>query len=178
MGDYVAMLRGINVGGHRKVPMKDLVQVVAGVGANDIRTYIQSGNLVFSSSIGSEPLKAALEAGIASHFGFAVPVQLRTKAQMSKVVVNNPFLQQGFDEATLHVTFLDARPKKSAVDSISALVFDPDALIVAGREVYLSCPQGYGNTKLHNGFFEKRLNVGATTRNWKTVATLLEMVNA
>jgi uncharacterized protein (DUF1697 family) len=178
VGVYVAMLRGINVGGHKKVPMKDLALVAEGVGANDVRTYIQSGNLVLSSSLSAAPLTQALEAAIATRFGFAVPVQLRTKAQLSHVAVGNPFLKKGLDEATLHVTFLDAAPKKSAIDAISELAFAPDTLVVAGREIYLSCPEGYGNTKLHNGFFEKRLKVGATTRNWKTVVTLLEMANA
>ncbi|HVB09541.1 MAG TPA: DUF1697 domain-containing protein [Bacillota bacterium] len=158
---YVALLRGVNVGG-RVLRMEELRSVCASLGLAEARTYIQSGNVVFrgEAADGTRLAKA-----------LAVPVLLRTTEEMAAVVAANPFPGQGADPKRLHVTFLAAEPTREAPAADSG----PDEFILAGREVYLHCPGGYGETKLHNAFFERRLGVTATTRNWATVQKLAEM---
>jgi uncharacterized protein (DUF1697 family) len=173
---YVALLRGINLGARNRVAMKDLRALVEGLGGEDVRTYLQSGNVVFGASdLPADPAKA-LEASIRKSLGLDVTVLARTKAELDQIVRRNPF--DGADPASLHVTFLADTPAKSGVTDLGEKTFEPDAFDVAVREVYLHCPDGYGRSKLSNAFFEKRLGVRATTRNWKTVTALAELANA
>jgi uncharacterized protein (DUF1697 family) len=156
--------------------MKPLAALFEALGAEDVRTYVQSGNVVFAGR-GPGLTAAAIEQRIAADLGVAVTVLLRTRRELAAVVAANPFLASGADPAKLHVTFLAERP---AADRRRELPEEsgPDALRVHGREVYLHCPNGYGRTKLHNAFVEKRLGVAATTRNWRTVTTLLDLCGA
>ncbi len=103
-------------------------------------------------------------------------VLVRTKAQLRQIAAKNPFLRRGAQPATLYVTFLDRRPSAAAVTALAGKAGGPDEAVVRGREVYLWCPGGYGRTKLNNAFLEQQLDVRGTTRNWKTVTTLLELV--
>jgi uncharacterized protein (DUF1697 family) len=172
------MLRGINVSGRNKLAMADLRALVAAAGGGDVQTYIQSGNAVFTSRRSASAVARALEAGIEEALGNRVPVVMRSREELEAVLGANPFLSPGQDIASLHVTFLNEAPNPAAVvAAISARskATDPDAFEVVGREVFLRCPHGYGNTKLTNAFFEKKLGSEATTRNWKTVTTLVEM---
>ena len=165
MKRYVALLRGINVGGRAKVAMADLRAVFESLGFDDVRTYIQSGNVVFGSSKTVDA--AAVEKRIAAEMGVEPTVLLRTAKEMATVAEGNPFA----DTDGLHVTFLAAKPK----GTVEVPEGQPDELAVVGREVYLRCPNGYGRTKVNNTFLEKQLGVPATTRNWKTVTTLAEL---
>ncbi|HLN17570.1 MAG TPA: DUF1697 domain-containing protein [Acidimicrobiales bacterium] len=169
MATYVVLLRGVNVGGH-KVPTADLQQTLAAMGLSDVRTYIQTGNLVLRSPMKPSELSQRLEARLGATFGFEIAALIRTKSELDRVVAANP-LRRGRDPAKLHVTFLAAKPKATRLDG----AFGPDEYAVVGREVYLHCPGGYGRTKLNNAFLERRLEVAATTRNWRTVTTLAEM---
>ncbi|MBO9637504.1 MAG: DUF1697 domain-containing protein [Siphonobacter aquaeclarae] len=175
MKRVLAMLRGINVSGRNRVPMADLKAFFEAQGHTDVRTYIQSGNVVFSPGASL----SQLESQLFGHFGFEIPVLMRTTPEMEALVANNPFLLEE-DIATdkLHVTFLEELPAKDAVSRLETLSFLPDRFIISGKEVYVYCPDGYGNTKIHNMFFEKKLGVRATTRNWKSVNELLSMLNA
>ncbi|HVF20836.1 MAG TPA: DUF1697 domain-containing protein [Mycobacteriales bacterium] len=165
MKRYVALLRGINVGGHAKVAMADLRTVFESLGFDDVATYIQSGNVVFGSAA---PVDVrAVEQRIADDLGVTPDVLLRTAEEIDAVVRGNPFA----DTDGLHVTFLADTP----TGTVEAPAGQPDELAVVGREAYVRCPDGYGRTKLNNTFLEKRLGVPATTRNWKTVVTLAEM---
>lgn len=168
------MLRGINVSGHRKVSMKELLAVCADLGYRDAESYVQSGNLVFDPGKASAKTVATeLEKAIESAFGYPdVDVLLRTGDELSALVKENPYLADGADPKTLHVTVLKTKPTKELSDDGN---WSPDGFVVAGREVYVSCPNGYGRTKLNNSFFEGRLGVRATTRNWRTICTLAEM---
>jgi uncharacterized protein (DUF1697 family) len=113
---------------------------------------------------------------IRQHFGLEVPVVVRSLEELEQVYANNPFCEgSGRDHAKMHVTFLAGEPGTDRVLGISGPSFLPDEFAVKGKEVYLYCPDGYGRTKLNNPFFESKLKVTATTRNWKTVATLVEM---
>ena len=172
---YVAMLRGINVGGKTKVPMADLRAALADMGLDDVSTYIQSGNVIFRSSISPSTLPPAIEHAIDGAFGLAVKVVVRTSAELAGVVKHNPLVGGGRDLTKLHVTFLASQPAAARMAHIEAEAFLPDEIRVLGREVYLHCPAGYGRTKLNNAFLERTLGTVGTTRNWNTVTTLARM---
>jgi uncharacterized protein (DUF1697 family) len=167
---WVALLRGINLGQRNKVSMADLKQLFAAMEAEDVETYLRSGNVVFKSRVtdGAE-LTGAIERRIKAELGLDVTVLLRTKAELDDVVAGNPFPGA---EDKLHVTFLAEEPERARADSLDPARAGRDRWRVVGREVYLHCPDGYGRSKLSNAYFEKQLGVAATTRNWRTVTAL------
>jgi uncharacterized protein (DUF1697 family) len=171
------MLRGINVGGQKIVKMEKLRCSFEALGFSRIRTYVQSGNVIFETSKGSSnSLSERIEEKILGDFGFSVPVVLRPLDGMRKIVSDNPFLREkGIDPSKLHVTFLSKLPVDAGLGKLDALNATPNQFRIKGREIYLYCPNGYGRTKLSNLTFEKLLAVHATTRNWRTVKTLVEM---
>lgn len=174
---FIAMLRGINVSGHNCVKMEDLRTSFTTLGFARVETYVQSGNVVFmSASKSAANLTKSIEQRMAYDFGFSVPVYLRTADDMAAIVAGNPLLKEtGIDPTKLHVTFLSAAPARTAHEQIAPLAAGTEKFYLVGREIYLYCPEGYGRTKLSNTALEKKLSVGATTRNWKTVNTLLAM---
>jgi uncharacterized protein (DUF1697 family) len=172
---YVALLRGVNVGGARKLPMKELVPALEELGLEDVATYIQSGNVVFRGPAGKAKVVAQLERAIERGFGLDVTVMLRTAAELDRVVGGNPFAD---DEANVHVAFLDRRPAAAAVKKLDPDRSPPDELEVRGTEVYLHFPNGYGRTKLGGDYLERVLGVRATARNWRTVTKMLELAKA
>jgi uncharacterized protein (DUF1697 family) len=175
---YAALLRAINLGSRNKISMPDLRQLFDDLGADDVRTHVQSGNVAFRSKIRStEELVAALEDRISSELGLDIKVLLRTEAQLAKIVGDSPFAESA-DLSKLHVTFLVDAPAAERVAALDPAKFEPDRFAVVGREVHIHCPNGYGRTKLNNAFFEKKLDRVGTTRNWKTVTTLAEMTGA
>jgi len=178
MTTYVAMLRGVNVGGRNKLSMEDLRTLLIAAGAKDVRTYIQSGNAVFTSRRSPSTLVETLESDLEGTLGTKVPVLPRTVDELEVVIDANPFVARGEDAKALHVTFMDEVPTSVALESVRGKRADADEFAVIGRHVYLFCPDGYGSTKLTNTFFEKKLGSPATTRNWKTVTTLVEMAQA
>jgi uncharacterized protein (DUF1697 family) len=174
----IALLRGVNVGGNNKVPMKELVPALASLGLEDVRTYIQSGNLIFRVT-GSPPddaeLGALLERRIAKTFNLRIPVVLRTREELADVVANNPFVAQGAKPETLHVGFLSHPPVREMIAKLDPKRSPPDAFLVAGKEIFFMFPKGLGRTKLTNAYFDKQLATTTTVRNWNTVKTLLSM---
>ncbi|HVD10712.1 MAG TPA: DUF1697 domain-containing protein [Gaiellaceae bacterium] len=175
---YVALLRGINLGGHNKVSMPDLRALFASLGAEDVETYVQSGNVIFKSAEGAGKLTEAIEKSIRRDFGLSVTVLLRTRPQLAKVHAGNPFAKSRKESTRLHVTFLAEKPDAARVRELDPERAKPDEFKVVGQEIYLHCPNGYGRSKLTNAYFEKQLGVAATTRNWKTVTKLAELVSA
>jgi uncharacterized protein (DUF1697 family) len=169
------MLRGINVGGHAKVSMTEVRATFVDMGYGDVRTYIQSGNVVFGASGSAAKLQSAIEQGLEDRFGLTIKVVLRTRAQLDAVIEHNPLAGGGRDTAKLHVTFLASTPASSRTSGLDTRGFLPDEFSVKGREVYVHCPNGYGRTKLNNSFFERALGVTATTRTLRTVTTLADM---
>jgi len=179
MTRYVALLRGINVGGRTRVAMADLRRLALDLGHTQVETYVQSGNLLFGSPAGKPArLAGELERRIAKDLGVSVTVLVRTGDDLARVVAANPFLGGSADPAKLHVTFLAAAPDPERGAQLEAPAGQPDQLSLAGREVYLHTPNGYGRSKLSNAFLEKRLGVAATTRNWKTVGRLAELASS
>jgi uncharacterized protein (DUF1697 family) len=175
---YLALLRGVNVGGNNKLPMKDLIRVFVETGCNDVRTYIQSGNVMFSTDPDAlAGLPGLITTRIASRFGIRTPVVLRTSEQIAGVVANNPFLLEGAEDARLYVMFLADHPSPGRVDGLDPDRSPPDRFIVRGQEVYLRIPNGAATTKLTNSYFDSKLSTTSTVRNWRTVTTLLELMN-
>ncbi len=168
MPTYVALVRGVNVGG-RKLPMAELRASFEALGHADVRTYIQSGNVVFTAKTRSgATVRSEIERAINRDSQLNVTVLLRTPAELTSVMKRNPF----GDDA--YVTFLDEKPSAKHVAAIDPAPFVPDEFAVDGREVFVRCPNGYGRTKINNTFFERKLATRATTRNWNTVKLLHE----
>ncbi len=174
---YVALLRGINLGGHKIVKMDQLRRAFQGLGFDDVKTYIQSGNVVFKGRAQApENLVKRIERKVLRRFGFPVPVVVKTAAEIGEVIKNNPLLKEkGIDLSKLHVTFLSRAPEKGALKMLDAIAAAPDQFRCSGAAVYLYCPNGYHETRVSNNVLEKTLKVGTTTRNWKTVNQLYQM---
>jgi uncharacterized protein (DUF1697 family) len=170
---YVALLRGINVGRHRRISMGDLRGVFEELGLDDVSTYLLSGNVLFASGLPAARLTARLERAIAEELAPGVSILLRTKRELAKVAAANPF--GSHDVSTLHVTFLEKRPSAARARTLDPELGAPDEFRLLGKEIYLRYPHGYGRSKLTNAYFEKQLGVAATTRNWKTVTALAEL---
>jgi uncharacterized protein (DUF1697 family) len=178
MPTYVSMLRGINVGGYKKIAMSELAALYKAAGFTNVKTYIQSGNVVFASrSTSVSRISTAIEKAIQEAFGFPVAVIIRNAEEIGKIFHRNPYLgRKGVSEDHLFVTFLSAAPAPAAIIELSV---NPgktsDEYTIAGTEIYVHCPGGYGKTILTNVFFEKRLKVSATARNWRTTRALHEL---
>lgn len=179
MSTYISLLRGINVGGHKQIRMEELRGVYAAAGLTQVKSYLQSGNVVFDSpETDPASLTATLEAAIAAAFGHAVTVILRRPADLQRVYTGNPFLTaRTEDTSKLHVVFLGAPPDASATAALAVPDREVDEIHVAGQEVYMFCPNGTGRSKLTNAFFEKKLRTSATARNWNTVSALYKMTH-
>ena len=177
MPTYVAMLRGINVGSGKIVKMERLRASFEALGFGGVRTYVQSGNVIFESEQKSPTeLSNKIEEKIQHTFGFTVPVFVKTSKEIAQIVSDNPLVKEkGIDHSKLHVTFLSDAPPKAAVKLLEPLATGRELVRILNREIYLYCPDGYGRTKLSNNAIEKKLSVVATTRNWRTVNALLEM---
>lgn len=179
---YVALLRGVNVGGHRPIKMPELQRMCAAMGFGQVRTYIQSGNVVFTSlesDESPEALRRRIEAEIAARFGFPVTVVLRTAAELERVIAGCPFAADALAEGeSLYVALLADAPSPDAVERLRSSDSGSDEARVAGREVYLLYRRSMRDTPLTNAFLERTLGVAATTRNWRTMQTLADMASA
>ena len=173
---YVALLRGINLG-KRQLPMKDLARIFEDAGCADVRTYIQSGNVVYRAGAElARRVPGLVEAAIAERFGFDAPVVTRSAAELAAVVRANPYADEAeADPKSVHVGFLRERPSARAVSALDPDRSPPDTFVVRGREIYFHFPNGMGKSKLTNPWFDSRLGTVSTMRNWRTVITLEEM---
>ncbi len=176
MTAYAALLRGINVGGKNKVPMADLRTLFETLGHADVVTYIQSGNVVFTSASKPAKIAAGITDAIAGEFGLTVPVIVRSRTELRRVLTSNPFLDAGVAPAKLHVTFLADRPAQAAIAKLDPDRSLPDEFAVVGREIFMFMPNGMGRTKLTIDWFERCLGTRGTARNWNTVNKLVELV--
>ncbi|MFJ4953565.1 DUF1697 domain-containing protein [Streptomyces sp. NPDC088760] len=189
MTTYIALLRGINVGGSARIAMKDLRALFAGMGFEDVRTYLQSGNVVFRAPIAtaSAPalaapgtqrpadLAASIEKRIADDLGVPCTVLLRTGDSLARTLAANPYLGREDDPAKLHVTFLAQEPTAEQAARLGVPAGETAVFTLVGDEIHLHVPDGYGRTKLNNTFIERHLGMRATTRNWRTVTALHEL---
>ncbi len=179
VGVSVALLRGINVGGKNRLSMKDLAAMFMEIGCDDVRTYIQSGNVLFRGGpTRMEDTPALISALISDRFGYHIPVVVRTAADLQQIVESNPFIGAGAETDKLHVMFLADEPESAWADSLDPDRSPGDEFNVLGREVYLHCPNGLARSKLTNGYFDAKLATTSTTRNWKTTLKLVEMATS
>lgn len=177
MKTYIALLRGINVSGKNMIRMDNLKKIFEDLHLLNVRTYIQSGNVVFQTDR-SEPEQLAIDIaiGIKSTTGFEVPVLVLTQQELQKIIVKNPFSGNAARNPTfLHVTFLRSVTQTDKIQEIEAKKEGEEEFRIMGKAVYLYLPHGYGRTKLNNSLFENKLKVHATTRNWNTVQELARM---
>ncbi|MFJ4900623.1 MULTISPECIES: DUF1697 domain-containing protein [unclassified Streptomyces] len=175
---YAALLRGINVSGHRKVPMAELRTLLTGLGHGDVATYLQSGNAVFSSGTGDEStLAAELERAIEAQFGFPVECLVRDAAYLAAVAAGCPFPAAELQGRQLHVTYFDRPVDAARFAPLDAAAFLPEEFRLGDRALYLYAPDGLGRSKLAAALSRPSLNKGltGTSRNWNTVARLVEM---
>ncbi len=194
MTRYISILRGINVSGHKLIKMDALRKSYESLGFHNVVTYLQSGNIIFSTektitddAAGEETVtkKTAPEEAVAvelthaisrqieKDFGFNVPVIVLSASQLKKIIEDNPFAKDSTKDKTfLHVTFLSSNPENINIHALEEKKQGDEEVSLLGNAVYLYCPHGYGRTKLTNNFLETKLKVIATTRNWKTTNEL------
>lgn len=178
MKNKIAILRGINVGGRRKILMADLKSLCEKLGWKDLKSYIQSGNLIFNSTKQNSELELELETAIGENYGFDVPVIVRDSEELQTSISNNPFYRDDADINQLYLTFLKHSPDAENVRNLAKMSYKPDKFEIMDKDVFVFCEGKYHQSKLSNAFFEKKLGVGATTRNWKTVLKLVELANS
>jgi len=178
MNSFISLLRGINVSGQKKMRMIELKGLYEALGLVNVQSYLQSGNVVFDSDMQNRAkLATIIEKQIELSYGYAVSVFIRDAADWQRVVANNPFLtDRNEDPASIYVTFLRQRPSPTALDNLIIPNGESGEFIVDQQEIFLFVPGGYGRTKLANNFFERKLNMPATTRNWRTVNALGQMI--
>lgn len=181
MTTYAALLRGINVGGSRKLPMADLRTLLAGMGHTGVRTHLQSGQAVFTSESGDEEsLAAELTQAVEKRFGFPVDVIVRDHAYLEAVVAACPFPAADLEPKQLHVTYFSAPVDAERFAEVDPPAYLPEEFRLGDRALYLYAPEGLGRSRLADVLARPRLTRGliATTRNWNTVVKLVEMTRA
>ncbi len=181
MKTYIALLRGINVSGQKKIKMVDLKTMFEDLGFYSVVTYIQSGNVLFESRQEDQEdvLSNLIKKGIEKYFGFDVPVLVLKRDVLESIHTNNPFLKRlenhEIEDKKMYFTLLSGSPDPSAVEELQSNSYGEEEFVITSKVVYFFAVNGYGRTKLNNNFFEKKLKCSATTRNLKTVIKLLEL---
>ena len=174
---FLALLRGVNVGGRALLPMPALRAALSDSGFEDVRTHLQSGNVILAGGSRGQKLSPALvEALIEEHFDLKVRVVLRTQAELADIVARNPLMAAAGKASNLHVVFLGSLPDPTLVDGLDPDRSPPDRFVVSGQEIFLHYPLGSGRSKLNLDYFEKKLGVIGTARNWNTVTRLLQLL--
>lgn len=171
---YIALLRGINVGGRNSLPMKELITILEALGLENIQTYIQSGNVVFTGKK-QKDLTTKITTAIEKAKGFAPHVLLLSENELKKAVSNNPF--DTSDGKALHFSFLDRAPSNPDIESLAAVQTKNESFLLEGKVFYLHAPDGIGRSKLASKV-EKAMGVPVTARNWNTIDQLLTMLEA
>jgi uncharacterized protein (DUF1697 family) len=177
MNRWIVLLRGINLGSRRRVPMPELREALAGAGFPDVRTYVQSGNVVLSSDLGASELAAQSRDTITDRFGFDVEVIVRTRAELAEVVARNPLAKVATNPKRYQVSFLAEELADDVVQQLTEAVGERERLVAIGRELYAWHPEGVARSKLWSRLAGTGLGVTATARNWTTVTALLTMAD-
>jgi uncharacterized protein (DUF1697 family) len=178
MTKFVSLFRGINVGGNKSVRMDALKELHEFLGLKEVQTYIQSGNVVFSSDDADvTQFQKNIEDGFAQKFGFQSKVMVRTAGELNVMIENNPFQDQPMKESKWVVAmFLATHPAGTAREDIQKTYAGPEEIHIIGQEVFIYYPEGMGRSKLTNTFLEKKLKSAGTARNWNTVLKLQKMM--
>lgn len=174
MKTYIALLRGINVGGHNKLPMKELRQLLEDTGFGNVKTYIQTGNIAFKSEKNTAELAEIIQTAIENSYSFAPHVLVLGVGDFEKAMTSNPFAEAESEPKTLHLYFLDAEPQNPDLNLLEEIKKGSEQFMLKGRVFYLHAPEGVGRSKLA-ARAEKALGVAATARNWRTVSKIMIM---
>ena len=175
MKTYIALLRVINVGGNKKVPMAELRELLTESGFDDVRTYIQTGNVIFQSKeFDAKIVEHKIKKSILDHFGFNVSVLVRTREQLQKIFDFCPFPEEKKVES--YFAILSEPPKESLVYEAYEKTYDNEEYKILNDCIYFYCATGYGKAKFNLNHFEKKLKVSATARNYKTMVKLLSLL--
>jgi uncharacterized protein (DUF1697 family) len=177
MARHVVLLRGINLGPRNRVAMPKLREALEESGFDYVQTYLQSGNVVLSSSLRAAKVAEACKRTIAESLGLDLEVLVRSKAQLAAIVKRDALGNVATDPKRYQVIFLAAGPKRQLVERLEALATGKERLVAHGRELYAWHPGGIGRSKLAAALARKDLGVAATARNWATVTALLELAN-
>ena len=178
MTTFIALFRGINVGGRNKLPMKDLASLMENMGLKNVKTYIQSGNVVFDSdSPGNADLAAKIEGSIEKSHGFRPGLIILSKKAIDQAISANPFPEGDAEPNTVHLTFLSAIPANPDIEALERIRAPSERFVLKGPVFYLHAPEGIGRSRLA-ARIEKSLGVSGTARNWRTVIKLQEMIHA
>jgi len=174
---YLALLRGINVGGRNKLPMEVLTALFSAAGCEHVQTYIQSGNVLFEASKPlARELPRQIETTIAEQLELSVPLVMLDAGQITSIAHGNPYLdKEDIDPKQLHVVFLAEQPNAEQLAALNPDRSPPDSFVAHGRAIYLHCPNGVARTKLSNKYFDRVLDTTSTIRNWRTVLKLAEL---
>ena len=179
MKRFIALLRGINVSGQKKIKMSELKTLFESLGFQNVETYIQSGNVIFSSKEKSTSnIAGIISSAIENKYNFDVQVLILTQQEINQALENNPFIKNKKEIERLYVTFLSAKPSIENIIKLNESDFSPEEHSINEKIIYLFLPNGAGKAKLNNNYIENKLKVTCTTRNWKTVTALSELVNA
>lgn len=173
MKTYIVLLRGINVSGKNKLPMKDLREMLEKMKFKNVSTYIQSGNILLQSNSSKSEIAQIIHESINTKFGYSIPVIVRTPEEWKKAIDNYPFSLE--NEKIVAFSFLENRVDH---EEIEVKGINDDQYEIVNDVVYLYCPSGFGKTKLTNNIIEKKLEVAATTRNLRTTLKMLELSKA
>ena len=174
MQTYIALLRGINVGGHKKIPMVELREVLSNSGFQNAQTYIQSGNVIFQSKkLEISILENDLQKAIRSHFGFEMPIIVKTPSELQMIFDACPFSEE--KKVNSYFTLLYTTPDASLIEEVAKITYPNEEFIIIKNCIYFYCSMGYGNAKYNNKFFERKLKTTATARNYKTMVKLIAM---
>lgn len=174
MNTYIALLRGINVGGYNKLPMKELVLLLDKLRLQNVNTYIQTGNIAFSSEKDAEWLAENIKTMIVQKYNFAPKVVVLEFDELKGAIASNPFTEAESEPKTLHLYFLDNEPEDPDLKSLEAIKKDTERFMLKRKTFYLHAPEGVGRSKLASRA-EKILGVAATARNWRTIEKIKEM---
>jgi len=171
---YAALLRSINIGG-RTLPMPELAAIFTAAGCTAVKTYIQSGNVVFTKAGAVDDLAATVERAIEKHAGFSAPVILRSQDELRALLADAPFADPKSEKPALYVMFLATAPTKAQIAALDPNRSPGHEFRVHGKHIYLLCPDGFGTSKLTNAYFDAKLATTSTNRNFRTIRKLLEM---
>lgn len=175
MQTYVALLRGINVGGHKKVPMSELRGLLANAGFQNVQTYIQSGNVIFQSSKNASELETEIQKIILNHFGFEVPVIVKTNNELQTIFNRCPFSEEKKENS--YFILLSGIPNEHVIEKTQGIIYENEEVVIKNDCLYFYSSTGYGRTKFNMNIYERKLKVTGTARNYKTMVKLLSLSN-
>lgn len=164
--------------GYNSIKMTDLSTLYMNLGLNDCETYIQSGNVIFNcaADMHLSALSVKIEKAILERFNYSIPVMIRSIQDLTELFSANPFLSEtNFESSKMAVIFLHEKPSDTQIQKVADINYPPDKFKIIGREIFIYCPNGFGRTKLYTNFFEKKMGVIGTARNWKTISTILNI---